>query len=266
MSRTWAEIDLAATARNVSALKRASGRPLIAVVKANAYGHGAVAVGRAAFEAGARMLAVATVGEASELGDALGRSTPLLVLGALVDEEALEAVALGATTVIHEREDLDRIARAARSLGTIARVHLEVDSGLARHGASPGAALELAEQTLRTSGVSLLGLMTHMARATVREATLEQIARFRPVVDALRARVPGLLVHAAATSASLLHEESRMDAIRPGIALHGIDPDGAAARTGVALSPVLSLRAQVVRVREVEAGTPVGYGATWTAP
>ena len=130
MSRAWAEIDLAATRRNVSALERATGRSPIAVMKANAYGHGSTTCGRAALEAGARMLAVATAGEARELRDALGRSAPILVLGALLDEEALEAVAMGAVTVIHERRDLERISAAARSLETVARIHLEVDSGL----------------------------------------------------------------------------------------------------------------------------------------
>jgi alanine racemase len=266
MGRVFAEIDLAAVRRNVLALVAATGRPLIAVVKANAYGHGAIPVGEACLEAGARMLAVATVEEAEELRAALGPRAPLLVLGALLDEERLAALAARVTTVVHGREDLERIARVARSIGTEARIHVKVDVGLARHGVPLDEARALLEAASREPGVVLEGLMTHLPRASSRESTLESLAAFDGLVRVARASTPGLLVHAAASTAALLHEEARHDAIRPGIALHGIDPEGAARAAGVALEPTLSLRAKIVRVREVEAGTPVGYGATWTAP
>lgn len=185
------------------------------------------------------------------------------MLGALLDEDALAAVALGLETTVHTAGDLERIARAARSAGRSARIHVEVDCGLSRHGVEPSRAVALLEQALETPGAELVGLMTHLPRADSREATLEQLARFQPVVAAARARAPGILVHAAASTASLLHEEARFDAIRPGIALQGLDPDGAAGVAGVRLEPALSLRAKVVRVRELEAGTDVGYGATF---
>lgn len=263
--RAWAEVDVAAVRGNVERLRRGTGRPLIAVVKANGYGLGAPLVGRAALEGGARALAVATVDEAAELRDALGPAPTVLVLGALLDEEALAAVALGLETAVHTPGDVERIGRAARSAGRRARVHVEVDVGLSRHGVAPRAAVALLEAALATPGVELAGLMTHLPRAEHRDVTLEQLARFEPIVAAARVLAPGVLVHAAASTASLLHEEARHDAVRPGIALQGLDPDGAAASAGVRLEPALSLRAKVVRVRELEAGTDVGYGATFRA-
>jgi alanine racemase len=259
VSRAWSEIDLAAVRSNVAAIARIAGRGLIAVVKANAYGHGAVAVGRAALEAGARGLAVATVEEALELSEA--RVGPVLVLGALLEEEILAALAARAAVTVHSVEDLSRLARVARSLDMTARVHVEVDVGLARHGASPREALAVVEAALATPGVELEGLMCHLARAGDREAALEALGRFEPAVRAVRARAPHVVVHAAASTAALTLEEARFDLVRPGIALHGID-EGASRG---ALRQTLALRAKVVRTREVEAGTPVGYGATWTA-
>ena len=259
MSRAWAEVDLGAVRSNVRALRRLSGRDMIAVVKANAYGHGAVPVARAALEAGARGLAVATVEEALELHEA--RLAPVLILGALLEEEVLPALAARAAITVHSVEEVVRLARVARSLDQEARVHVEVDVGLARHGVRPEEALEVVEAALGTRGVRMEGLMCHLALAGDREAALEALGRFEPVVHAVRTRTQRVLVHAAASTAALTLEEARHDLVRPGIALHGID-DGVSRG---ALRPTLALRAKVVRTREIEAETPVGYGATWTA-
>ncbi len=259
MSRAWSEIDLGAVRGNVAALRKLTGRGVLAVVKANAYGHGAVAVGRAALEAGARALAVATVEEAVELSSAsLG---PVLILGAVIEEEILAALAARAAVTVHSVEEVVRLGRVARSLDLEARVHVEVDVGLARHGAAPSEALSVVEAALATPGVTLEGLMCHLARAGDPEAAREALGRFEPVVRAVRARARGVLVHAAASTAALTLEEARFDLVRPGIALHGIDEG----LSRGALRPTLALRAKVVRTREIAPGTPVGYGATWTA-
>ncbi len=259
MSRAWSEIDLGAVRANVAALRRLTGRGVIAVVKANAYGHGAVPVGRAALEAGARLLAVATVDEALELAEA--RTGPVLVLGALLEEEILGALAARAAVTIHSSAEAARLARIARSLGVEARVHVEVDVGLARHGASPLEATALVAAVVETPGLVVEGLMCHLACAGDAGAAREALARFEPVVRAARAVAPRILVHAAASTAALTLEEARFDLVRPGIALHGIDEG----LSRGALRPTLALRAKVVRTREIDAGTPVGYGATWTA-
>jgi alanine racemase len=259
VSRAWAEVDLGAVRSNVRALRRLSGRDLIAVVKANAYGHGAVSVGKAALEAGARGLAVATVEEALELHEA--RLAPVLILGALLEEEILPALAARAAITVHSVDEVARLARVARSLDQEARVHVEVDVGLARHGVGPADALALVEAALGTRGVRMEGLMCHLALAGDREAALEALGRFEPVVHAVQTRTQRVLVHAAASTAALTLEEARYDLVRPGIALHGVD-DGVSRG---ALRPTLALKAKVVRTREIEAGTPVGYGATWSA-
>jgi alanine racemase len=262
--RAWAEVDSAAIRSNVERLIAHAGRDLIAVGKANGYGLGATLVARAALEGGARALGVATVEEGEELRASLGPGPTVLVLGSLLDEERLVAIALGLESVVHEPEDLDRLGRAARYAERRARVHVKVDCGLARHGVEPRHAPELVERALSTPGVELVGLMTHLPQASSREETLEHLARFSRVVEQARARAPGIVVHAAASTAALLHEEARFDAIRPGIALQGVEPDGGVfARAGVRLERALSLRAKVVRVRELEPETDVGYGATF---
>ncbi len=266
MSRAWIDVDLDATRANVRLLRAHTGRDPIAVVKANAYGHGAVRVGRAALEAGARALAVATVDEARELREALGPKAPLLILGAILEEELLAAAATRAATVVHSITDVERLARVARSIASPLRVHVEVDSGLARHGAAPEDALAVIGAVLDARGLVLEGVMTHLACAADRAETRAALDRFDPIVSAVRERAPGVLVHAAASTAALLHEDARYDACRPGIALHGLDPDDVSRGMGLRLLPTLSLKARVTRVREVEAGTPVGYGATWKAP
>jgi alanine racemase len=264
--RAWVDVDHAALASNLATLRERAGpeRQVIAVVKANAYGHGAIEVSRTLVDLGVERLGVATLSEASELRDA-GLDVPIVVLWGIGEEDA-SLVAAGDLEPVVDRgaivEALDRAAaRAGRRIG----VHLNVDSGLGRQGIEPSSALGLARQISRTEDLALAGTMTHLAAPDNAAYTTVQLDRMSAVLDELRAAEidPGL-VHVAATGGILAGVGTFADAVRPGIGLYGLAPVGMADE-GRDLRPVLSLRSLPLRVFEVAPGTPVGYGLQWTA-
>jgi len=271
---TTASIDLAALAHNYAeAVRLADGRQLIAVVKADAYGHGAVPVARRLVAAGAKRLAVATVAEAAELRAAAVR-VPILVLGGVHDAaEADDAAALDLVPVIQHGGHVPLLARAARERGRPLAVELEVDTGMARMGVPPEDVAALAAAFARDGALVLEGLYTHLACADEAELapTRRQLALFGEVLAGLRAR--GLLperVHVANSAGLVASAElegaipPEVNAARPGILLSGVQPS--AARGPLAqLRPVMSLRTRVANVRHVRRGDPVGYGATFRA-
>jgi alanine racemase len=268
---TWATIRLAAIRHNFGeARRRAGGREVIAVVKADAYGHGAVPVSRALVEAGCRVLATVTVAEAAALRDA-GIAAPILVLGGVHDdEEAAAAVAQRLTPVVHHLAHVELLSQAARARETAVPVHVEVDSGMRRMGVAPEQAVELLAAVGGAPGLSLAGTFTHLARGD--EADLgpsrEQLNGFRSVLQAARSRGidPGL-VHAAPSGAilageALAQELPEAGAVRPGLMLYGALP---APHLEAGLQPAMTLRSQVVHVRHVRSGEAVGYSAWFRA-
>jgi alanine racemase len=271
---TTATIDLAALRANVAEARRlAGGHDLIAVVKADGYGHGAVRVARAALEAGCPRLAVLSVAEAAELREA-AVAAPILVLGGVHDaREAESALALRVTPVLHERGALRQLADAARRTGSRGRVQVEVDTGMRRMGVAPGTAVSFLEEVSREPFLELEGVFTHFAQADELdlEPTLAQLARFRQVLrEAKRAGVEPPLIHAA-NSAGLLAGRLLREAlpeataVRPGLMLYGARP-GDSLPSGVSLQPVMHLRNRVVQIQAVDRGEAVGYGATFRAP
>lgn len=269
MSPTWAEVDLDAIAHNVQTLRRAAGVPVMAVVKADAYGHGAVPVARAALAAGAEWLAVARVEEGLALR-AAGIRAPVLVLGWAPPEAAAAAVRHDLRLTVFDDHTRAAVAAAARQEGAIARVHVKVDTGMGRLGL-PGWDPERAAATALLAAadphLQVEGIYTHFARADEPdpEPTRQQLARFRQVLDRLSRR--GLrppLVHAANSAAALRFPEARYDLVRPGIALYGLDPypDGARAH---GLRPALRWVARVEQVRRLPPGWGVSYGHTYVA-
>jgi alanine racemase len=264
-------IDLGALRANVAfARELAAGRELIGVVKADAYGHGAVAIARALGEAGCERLAVLDVAEAAVLREAR-LSGPILLLGGVADaREAQLACALEVTPVIHHREGLARVLEAARGRSRPWPVQVEVDTGMHRMGIAAGEAPAFLAEVAAEAGLELEGVFTHFACADAREpaASLEQLAQFRHVLAQARERgVRPRCVHAdnsagLLTGAVLAQALPEANAVRPGLMLYGVRPAGhldPASR----LRPVMSVRARVASVREVEAGAPVGYAATW---
>ncbi len=259
----WAEIDLDAFASNLRLMAaRAAPARLYAVVKANAYGHGAIACGRAAMEAGADGLAVVCVDEAEELRQA-GITAPVLVVGAILPSEAARVVALKLMPTVGALALVEALSAAAEPSGATVPIHLEVETGLNRHGLTPEACVALAEKARFTRGIEVRGLFTHFAAAE------EGDQRFtRSQFDQLKAvseQLPWVKErHCAASASVLLDQEMALDAVRAGISLYGYRP-APWVGTDAELRPVLSLRARIARLLDVERGATVGYGRTWAA-
>jgi alanine racemase len=269
---TRALIDLAALAHNWAIASRAAGdRRVIAVVKADAYGHGAPAVARRLVREGCSMFAVATVSELAALRLS-GVDAPVLLLDGVQDvADARTALALGATPVLHDDAMRAVVEDAAASLGRRAAVHVEVDTGMRRLGVPEQEAVDLIARIAASRHLALEGVSTHFARADEPDpaptrAQAEGLAR---VLEALRQRgiEPGL-VHLA-NSAGLLGAAAWQDllpgdAVRPGLMLYGVAP--APAFEAVGLRPVMTLSTAVVALRRVGEGEGVGYAAVWRAP
>ena len=253
--RALARVDTGAIERNCARLREAAGRAgLCAVVKADGYGHGAAAAAQAARRGGAEWLAVATAGEAAALR-AAGIGGRLLVMGALSRDElpvALEADA----DVVAWREGF------VAGLPAGARVHVKLDSGMGRLGTRDAdEALRVAER----AGERLAGAMTHFATADDDPAfAREQLARFLPWLERVRALRPGVLAHAANSAATLAIPESRLDMVRCGVAVYGLDPfQRDPAEQG--LAPALELVSYVAAVKAIEPGQSAGYGRRFVA-
>jgi alanine racemase len=271
---TVARIDEQALAENFAEAKRLAGaRDVIAVVKADAYGHGAVPVARRLAASGCRHFAVATVAEAAELRGA-GIAHALLVLGGVHDAgEADEAVALGVTPVVQHAGHLALLRKAAAERSRAIAVQVEVDTGMARMGVSPEEAPSLIEGIARDRAFALDGIYSHFACADEADLapTLRQLALVREVLAALRSRgIEPRQVHVA-NSAALVASEAlaeampaEVNAVRPGLMLYGVASAPHLADKA-ALRPVMTVCTRVSNVRWLRRGDPVGYGATFRA-
>ena len=263
MARAWAEIDLDAIRHNVRTLREIA-RParFCAVVKANGYGHGAAAVGRAALEAGADWLAVAQVDEAAVLRDA-GIDAPLLVLAEPRLDEVDDAVATGARLTVYSSACIVAIARSVLAARVPAvSLHLKVDTGMHRVGAAPADALPLAQAIGELAEVRLEGVCTHcpVADEPDNPFTTEQMTRFDAVLGELSAAgIEPEIVHAANSAGTLMHPSTRRDLVRCGISVYGIPPAPTLAGL-VDLRPALTLSSEVAFVKRVPAGDGISYG------
>lgn len=258
-----AEVDLGAVRHNASVLAGlAAPASLCAVVKAGAYGHGAVPVAEAALDAGASWLAVAMVEEGAALRDAV-ISAPVLLLSEPPAAAMADVVGMGLTPTVYTHGGVESAAKAVASSGAAPLpVHLKVDTGMRRVGASPDEAVGLALAVAERPELVLDGLWTHLAVADEPDHpfTAEQCARFGAVVDGLAGL--GLrprLTHCCNSAGLLTHPEARRELVRCGIALYGVPPSPALSGTAD-LRPVMSLRAAVSYVKEVAAGDALSYG------
>ncbi len=260
----WAEIDLGAVRANVHALREhCAPAQLLAVVKADGYGHGAVPVARAALEAGAAALGVALVEEGIELREA-GIDAPILVLSEPVAEAAASVVGYGLTPVVYTLAGIDALAKAVADRGSHdrLRVHLKVDTGMHRVGCRVDEAVDLAAEVVDRHELELAGVCTHLAAADEpgNQFTAEQLARFHDVLATLRAHgLPTGIVHACNTAGALDWPAARFDLVRVGIGIYGLAPaDELEGR--VELVPAMSVKARVSHVKSVPAGARVSYG------
>lgn len=263
---TRAEVDLDAIAANIRSLRnRAVCGRLMAVVKANGYGHGALAVGQTALSNGAEWLGVYTVEEGVSLRQG-GIEAPILVFGPFGADEATAIWDSGLTptvTTVAAGEALQRVAD-----GRKLPFHLKIDTGLARAGVAPEEAVPLMERLRRFPALSPQGLYTHFASAdeTSKEWTRVQLSAFLATAEHLdRAGFTFSLKHAANSAAILDLPETHLDMVRAGISTYGYYPSTEVKKT-VALQPALRLLSAVSRVHGARAGTGVGYGHEFRCP
>jgi len=266
-----AEIDMAAFRSNVAALKEHAGVPVMIVVKADGYGHGILACAREARAAGAEWLGVATPTEAVTLREA-GDNGPMLAWLYGIDEDLTPLVAADVDVSAQSVEQIGRVVSAAAVAERRARVHLKIDTGLSRNG-TPAydwqRVCAAATEAEHAGALAVVGIWSHFAAADEpgHPSVPLQIEAFQRAYE--QARAAGLeptLRHLSNSAGALVVPEARLDLVRVGIAAYGIDPaPGIAALAGVALRPVMRLRAQLVNVKQIEAGAGVSYGWTWTA-
>lgn len=258
---TWAEVHLGALQDNLKRFRRrmpGSTRVLF-VVKGNAYGHGAVECARAAQKSrAADWLGVSSVEEGVTLREA-GIRMPVLVLGSLYPFESfLAAVEFGLVPTVASLDSARGLCEVARRLGRRVSCHLKIETGMGRIGMSPAAAVSVARYLKQQRSVDVAGAYTHFSCADCDpEFTREQLRRFRRVLSELERGGAGVRIrHAANSVGALRFPSSRLDLVRPGLAIYGLYPG---------FSPVLSLKSKVVFLKTVPRGAAVGYGATFRA-
>lgn len=266
---TWIEVDHSAIANNVRKLKRrlAPFTRLMGVVKANAYGHGAVETAKTIVRSGADALAVATYIEAEELRRG-GVDAPLLVLGYTPVWQAAEAAKQNITLTLFDAEVASGYAEAAAQAGLPLTVHVKVNTGMNRLGVEPDRAVELFEALSALPTLTVEGIFTHFATSDEmdkREA-YTQFARFGEVLTALRER--GLrppIAHCANSAALLTMPETHLEMARTGIALYGLDPDVDECPLPDGFRPALSWKSTVSQLRWLHEGDAVSYGREYIA-
>jgi alanine racemase len=259
---TYAEISLDAIKHNIAEIKRltAAAVKFMAVVKANAYGHGAPAVARAAVEAGADYLGVANLREALELREA-GIVSPILILTESPTSVADEIIQHGLTQTVYSFSEAKALADESEKRSKPARVHVKIDTGMGRVGVQPSEAVAFITKISSLPGIVLEGVFTHFAKAEdpADNFTADQFQKFLQIISRV-SQVP--LKHAANSAATLFHSQTHLDMVRIGLMMYGLYPQGNSRRL-LNLKPALSFKTRVSYLKKVPPGTPLSYGSTF---
>ncbi|MGF1542484.1 MAG: alanine racemase [Pleurocapsa sp.] len=262
--RAWVEIDLTALATNVRSLKKllSPQTELMAVVKADAYGHGAIAVAQTALQHGASSLAIATLVEGVELRQA-GLNAPILILGAINAPEDIKAVAAWQLepTICHPQQALI-FSETLQKTGTTLPVHLKLDTGMSRLGTDWQQAKEFVELVQKLPNLRLKSVYSHLATADDPDPTVMNLQhqRFRSAIAELKScGIHPPYLHLANSAATLSDRSCHYDLVRIGLALYGLHPSPHLSST-VKLKPVLQVKAKITQVKTLAAGTGVSYG------
>ena len=262
---TRIRIDLAALTHNLRALRAHAGVPVMAVVKANAYGHGLVPVALHLQANGAEQLGVAFLEEGVALRRA-GIHLPILVMGGIFGPQAAQLIAEDLEITVSSIDKLRQVEAAAEALGRQATIHLKIDTGMERIGVHSYHAGPFIEAAVASRWCTVKGVYSHLACADDPDSpmTVQQLERFLSACAHFERIGAPMPIRHLANSGGLLHfPETHLDMVRPGIALYGVLPDPASKPT-VDLKPALSLVSQVVYFKVVPAGQTVSYGATWS--
>ena len=270
--RTWAEIDLGALEHNYRTLRAMApqGCKFLGLVKANAYGHGAVQVAEKLQKLGADMLAVACFAEAAQLRQG-GITLPILCLGQTPVELASQLIELDVTQTVEDLETGKALSAAALAAGKTLKIHVKLDTGMSRlgflwrRGEETEALLEEISALCTLPGLDAEGMFTHFADADgSEEYTMDQLTRFLDAKQALEKRgITFAIYQCGASAATLNYPCTHMNMIRPGIALYGYYPDPSMeGLDGPGLEPVMTVKSRICAIRQVPAGTCVSYGRT----
>jgi alanine racemase len=277
-SLVWAEIDLKAIAHNVAELRRIT-QPesrLMAVVKANGYGHGAIEVAQCALQNGAAALGVARIEEGIRIREA-GIRTPVLIFGYTLPQQAADLLEYDLEPCVYTAASARKLSEAAASLGKKIRAHLKVDTGMGRLGQLPqnfqsdnstAINADALEETLTISGLDgleLEGICTHFATADSSDKSYaeKQLHLFKNYLKRLRQAGLNPPVRHAANSAALIDmPQSHFDMVRPGIAIYGLYPSDEVQKNKVSLKPAMALKTRIIHLKKVPAGFKVSYGIT----
>ncbi|TEU17031.1 MAG: alanine racemase [Anaerolineales bacterium] len=264
---TWAEVDLDAIAHNARGLKERAGKEteLMAVVKANAYGHGAVPVAKTALENGASRLAVNRALEGVELRQA-GITAPVLILGYSLPSEAETIVRSDLTPTVTTVEGALALSAMSVQQGKVTLIHVKVDTGMGRFGLLPDEVVAFVRRIAELPGLKLEGLFTHFAVADLADKTYtrRQFGLYQRVVEQLEdAGFTIPLKHVANSATDLDLPEMHLDMVRCGIALYGLRPSDEV-EPAIPLKPAMALKSRVARVRTLPPGSSISYGCTYT--
>lgn len=263
---TWVEIDLEAVAHNVRELCAQVGPrvQLMAILKADGYGHGAIKTARTALNNGASWLGVACLSEALALRD-VGIEAPILVLGYTPPWQAREMVEQGIRATVFSAETAEALGKAGLELGRPARVHIKVDTGMGRLGLLPADIPAFVRILQAIPGLAVEGLFTHLAAADSADTTYTQgqLRQFQVLVAELeRTGLRPPLVHAANSAATLAFPEARYDMVRAGISLYGLNPS-AEVPCPAAFRQALAFKTQIAQVKTLPPGCSISYGCTY---
>lgn len=265
---TWAEVDLGVIGRNLRLIKQMVGphRSIMAIVKADAYGHGAKQVARVALRAGADWLGVAFPEEGAELRDS-GIAAPMVVLGPVFPEQVGLALGKDLSVSVSGMELARALEQEAAKRGVWAKVHVKVDTGMGRLGIPLDKTLDFLRKLVSLPHLMIEGLYTHLATAEEPNShfAMEQLSRFLEVDQ--KARAVGIKIpfrHAANSAGLLFFEQSRLDIVRPGIMIYGCSPNPNAPNP-LPLGPALAWKTRVAHLKAVEAGESISYGRTFVA-
>ena len=262
------EIDLGALKHNYEEIKKQL-KPnvkLCAVVKADAYGHGALAVARVAVEAGASYLAVATISEGVELREA-GFTTPILLLGLVMPDEVEDVVSYDITQTVCDLDLALALSREAVRQGKTAKVHLKVDTGMGRIGVRPEEIGELAAKIASLPNLEIEGMFSHFATADSKDKTFahEQLAKFKLAISEVEKHGIQLKIKHIAESAAILEiPEAHFDMVRAGVIQYGLWPSDEVTHP-IDLQPIMKLQAKVVWLKTIHKGESIGYGRQFIA-
>ncbi len=263
----WAEINLDHIAHNIGLFRKQVGpvTEIMAVVKADGYGHGAIKIAETALQAGASSLAVAFVDEAVDLRQA-GITAPIQILGYTDPSLFKKLIQYNLTPTIFGLDTAEQFSSQARQHNVALPVHIKVDTGMGRIGLLPEEALEVITRIARLDGLKIEGIFTHLAAAeeSDRSYTAEQLLLFNRILDGCLERgISFPLIHAANSAAALNHPKSRFNIIRLGLSMYGHYPAAEMREIEPKLKPALSFKSRVILVKKNPAGRAISYGCTY---